>query len=376
MNDPFTIRPDNGRTTAAINGLAPGGHKPLRPFIIPVFIPLSGCPHRCAFCNQTAITGVQPYPLSPAAVEQSVRACLPHVQDKNRPVQIAFFGGNFLGLPAWQVRELLSAATAFVNRKDAAGIRFSTRPDTITPESLATLRDFPIATIELGLQSMDDRVLAQNRRGHSAGCTSAAARLVKSSGYALVLQMMTGLPGDTARGAEQTAEAVIQMAPDAVRIYPTLVLENSLLARQFRTGAFIPASLEETVSLVSRLFLEFAAAGIPVIRMGLQADDALSSGDTVLAGPYHPAFGEHVYSRIFFNLAKAALDRHPDHRNPVVLRVHPRHLSRMIGVGRTNHRRLKSRFHIPTLSIRADARIGPHHLEVDNSQVPIASKSC
>jgi histone acetyltransferase (RNA polymerase elongator complex component) len=374
MNEPFTIQHDNNRTSATINGLAPGGQEHVRPFIIPVFIPLSGCPHRCTFCNQTAITGVKPYRFSGSAIEQSIRTFLPFVRDRDRPVQIAFYGGNFLGLTERQVRDLLETAAAFVARGDATSIRFSTRPDTITKSTLATLRDFPVATIELGLQSMDDRVLALTRRGHSANVTGDAAHMVKAAGYALGLQMMTGLPGDTARGAEQTARKMISMEPDFVRIYPTLVLEHSPLAEEFRTGAYVPATLEETIALVSRLFLIFTGSRVRVIRMGLQADDALSSAGTVLAGPYHPAFGERVYSRVFYRLAEAALVRHPDRHHPLGIRVHPRHLSRMIGAGRENLHRLKAQFHIENLTIRPDTGITPHHLGVDNLPTPIASR--
>lgn len=374
MNEAFAIRHANGRTSATITGFAPGGQKQVRPFIIPVFIPLSGCPHRCAFCNQTAITGVKPYRLSGSAIEQSIRAFLPFVRDRDRPVQIAFYGGNFLGLPEREVCDLLETAATFVARGDATSIRFSTRPDTITPSTLATLRDFPVATIELGLQSMDDRVLALTRRGHNANVTGDAAHMVKSAGYALGLQMMTGLPGDTTRGAEQTARKMISLNPDFVRIYPTLVLEHSQLAERFRTGAFVPATLEETIALVSRLFLLFTISRVRVIRMGLQADDALSSAGTVLAGPYHPALGERVYSHVFYHLAAAALSRHPDRQHPLGIRVHPRHLSQMIGAGRQNLHRLKAQFHIEHLTVRADTGITPHHLEVDNSPAPIASR--
>jgi len=374
MNDPFTIRHENGRTTATINGLPPGSQKHARPFIVPVFIPSSGCQHRCAFCNQTAITGVKPYRLSRSAIEPSIQKYLSFVRDRQRPVQIAFYGGNFLGLPEQQVRDLLEVAAAHVTRGDATSIRFSTRPDTITDSTLAIIRRFPVSTIELGLQSMDDRVLALSRRGHTADSTVGAARLVKSAGYALGLQMMTGLPGDTPPGALQTAAKMVSLEPDFVRIYPTLVLEHSPLAEKLRAGAFIPATLEETITLVSRLFLIFTASRIRVIRMGLQADDTLASAGTILAGPYHPAFGEHVYSRVFYRLAKAALGRHQDPHHTRRILVHPRHLSRMIGAGRENLHRLKTQCYIENLTIQADAEVAPHHLEVDNLAAPIASR--
>jgi histone acetyltransferase (RNA polymerase elongator complex component) len=372
MTEGFTIRQTNDRIIATIDGLPAGGQTGARPFIIPVFIPMSGCPHRCAFCNQTAITGVKPHAISPSAVTRAIDTYLPFVRDRGRSVQIAFYGGNFLGLPGQHLHDLLAIATSHVTCGDVASIRFSTRPDTITESRLAAIRDFPVHTIELGAQSMDDRVLARANRGHNAQCTESAARMVASAGYALGLQMMTGLPGDSPRQAIRTARELVSLAPDFVRIYPTLVLRQSRLAEAFRTGTYLPASLHETIALVSRLFLVFAAAHIPVIRMGLQADEALSAPGAILAGPYHPAFGERVHSHLFCRLAEAALAQAPRGAPALNIRVHPRHLSRMIGTGRENLTRLKAHFHLENLSIQADTGVSPHHLEVDIAPPPIA----
>jgi len=372
MTEGFTIRQANGRIIATIDGLPAGGQTGARPFIIPVFIPMSGCPHRCAFCNQTAITGVKPHAISPSAVTRAIDTYLPFVRDRGRSVQIAFYGGNFLGLPEQHLHDLLAIATAHVTCGDVTSIRFSTRPDTITESRLAAIRDFPVHTIELGVQSMDDRVLARANRGHNAQCTVNAARMVASAGYALGLQMMTGLPGDTPRSALRTARELVSLAPDFVRIYPTLVLRQSRLAEAFQTGMYLPASLHETIAIVSRLFLVFAAAHIPVIRMGLQADEALAAPGAILAGPYHPAFGERVHSHLFYRLAEAALAQAPRGAHALNIRVHPRHLSRMIGTSRENLTRLKAYFHLENLSIQADTGVTPHHLEVDIAPPPIA----
>jgi histone acetyltransferase (RNA polymerase elongator complex component) len=370
MTDSFTIGHAAGRTTAAIKGFPPGGQPPPRPGIVPIFLPMIGCVHRCAFCNQSAITGTRPGRPSGAAVARSILIWLKRVPPERRPVQIAFYGGNFLGQPLAVVRELLSTATAFVSRGVATGIRFSTRPDTITDRRLAAIADFPVTTIELGLQSLDDRVLDLVRRGHDAACTIDAAGKIKAAGFELGLQMMTGLPGDTPSGALRTAREMVGLAPDFVRIYPTLVLAGSPLAARFRSRKFEPAPLEATIDLVGRLLLVFACAGIPVIRMGLQADEGLRADGAVLAGPYHPSLGEQVLSRIFYALAAAALERHPDQPPSVVIRVHPRHLSAMIGAGRINLQRLQDRQPARPLFIRADPGIGPHHLELASPDDP------
>ena len=62
------------------------------------------------------------------------------------------------------------------------GIRFSTRPDTLTKDRLEILRGFPVSTIEIGAQSMNDAVLARCREGHTARHTACAAHLAKAGG--------------------------------------------------------------------------------------------------------------------------------------------------------------------------------------------------
>lgn len=322
-----------------------------KPFIIPVFISHAGCPHRCVFCSQEDITcqGGGPYPSE--AVRARIEAFLKFKGAGRGEVQISFYGGNFLGLEPAEIRRLLGEADRFVQSGAVDGIRFSTRPDTITPDRLDLLREFPVATVELGVQSMDDGVLANARRGHTAADTRTAVPELKSRGISVGLQMMVGLPGDTPEKTCETARAMAALAPDFVRIYPTLVLKNSLLAAWYRQGRYRALSLDDAVSIVARLHLFFVRKQIPVIRMGLQASPSLDDSDTVVAGPYHPAFGHLVYSRHFLSCAARLLEDGAVPPSPVVIQVHPRNISRMRGLGNKNIDILKEMFHIDRIAV-------------------------
>jgi histone acetyltransferase (RNA polymerase elongator complex component) len=131
-------------------------------------------------------------------------------------------------------------------------IRFSTRPDTITPEHLNIISGYPVETVELGVQSMDDHVLVLAERGHSAADTVRAVELLKEHEYNIGLQMMVGLPGDNEARSLTTAEKIAAMQPDFVRIYPTLVVNKSKLARWYQNGTYAPLSLAEAVTRVKR----------------------------------------------------------------------------------------------------------------------------
>jgi histone acetyltransferase (RNA polymerase elongator complex component) len=142
-----------------------------RPFIIPIFIPHAGCPHQCVFCNQVSITGVKQNTVRPDQFRRQIRQFLEYKKDGRKPVQIAFFGGNFLGLKPEEIKSWLELAGEFVSQGLVDGIRFSTRPDTIDTRRLDILENYPVATVELGVQSMDDQVLVQAGRGHLASDT-------------------------------------------------------------------------------------------------------------------------------------------------------------------------------------------------------------
>jgi histone acetyltransferase (RNA polymerase elongator complex component) len=341
-----------------------------RPFIIPIFLPHAGCPHQCVFCNQTSITGVKRDMLPPEKVERQILEFLEYKGNDRRPVQVAFYGGNFLGLGKDYIERLLNVSTKFVKNKEIDGIRFSTRPDTIDHDRIEILKNYPVTTVEIGAQSMEDRVLAIARRGHFASDTQRAVTLLKDRHYQIGLQMMVGLPEEDEAGSLSTAHRIGELKPDFVRIYPTIVLKNSLLARWYKNGTYRPWSLERSIAHVKTLYLFFKKKNISVIRMGLQASEDLDSGAAVLAGPYHPAFGHLVHSEIFLDMATKIMDNKAVSQDTFTLKVHPRSVSKMRGLNNKNVNALKKRFQLQSLKIVPDTAIPEDQLAVSSLSNP------
>ena len=335
-----------------------------RPLIIPVFLPHHGCPHRCIFCNQNAITGGRGHRPSAAELKSYVDDFLKFKTKRRHPVQIAFYGGNFLGLRPDDIETLLAEATGFVAAGKVDSIRFSTRPDTVDPQRLKILKPFPVATIEIGAQSMDDSVLAAANRGHTAADTAKAAALLKKLNYDVGIQMMVGLPGDDEAKALNSGRQIAAFEPDFVRIYPTVVLGDSPLAELYQQGKYTPWPLERSVALVKKLYLWFRNNNITVARMGLQPSEDLNKEASVLAGSYHPAFGHLVHSAIFLDKATAAVASAQDNYDRVTLKVHPRSISQMRGLNNKNVAILKQRFQIRSLVIIADPAVPENSLAV------------
>jgi histone acetyltransferase (RNA polymerase elongator complex component) len=330
-----------------------------RPLIIPIFIPHAGCPHQCAFCNQMSITGQKPRLPSARDLERQIQTFLSYKRDHRTRVQVAFYGGNFLGLKYEAISRLLTETTRFVRDGQVDSIRFSTRPDTIDKARLDIIREFPVKTVELGIQSMDDIVLARAERGHTVKDTCDAVALLHERNYEIGAQMMVGLPGDTHGCAMDTGCRIAALKPAFVRIYPTVVLSGSHLARWYEAGRYAPLSLDACVTLVKELYLMFCRHNIPVIRMGLQASEDLDNAATVLAGPYHPAFGHLVYSDIFLDKAIVLLENCPPNNSvAVTLTVHPHSISRMRGLKNKNLDVLKKQYSIDRITVLPDPSLG------------------
>jgi len=301
---------------------------------------------------------------TPAELHIKIREFLKFKKENRKPVQIAFFGGNFLGLNSEEIKSLLDAAAEFVLDGRVDGIRFSTRPDTINERSLDIIKHYPVSTVELGVQSMDDHVLEVAGRGHSASDAVRAVELLKERNYSIGLQLMVGLPGDDETGALTTAQKIVDLGPDFVRIYPTLVVANSRLAGWYKSGEYTPLSLEKGVSLVKKIYLKFKKEDIDVIRMGLQASEDLEVGTTVLAGPYHPAFGHLVYCEIFLDMAITAIQSAKFRKEKLTIFVNPRSISKMRGLNNSNIKRLQSRFQLISLAVKPDVSIPEDSLKI------------
>lgn len=271
---------------------------------ISIFVPHIGCPNMCSFCNQRYITGKNTAPLTEDVINAVKIATQSPSYDPTN-TEIAFFGGSFTAINRNYMLDLLKTANVFVRNNVVSGIRISTRPDAIDDEILALLKEYGVTSIELGAQSLNDNVLKSNNRGHTAQDVISASRLIKKYGFSLGLQMMTGLFNDCDDFAIYTAEKIIELKPDTVRIYPTIVLKNTDLAALYSDNKYKPQTLEEAVNLCAQLLLKFYRENINVIRLGLHSIE----DESYIAGPWHPAFSELCHSKIYFEKVKTLLDR-------------------------------------------------------------------
>lgn len=330
---------------------------------ISLFAPHAGCPHQCSFCNQKTISG-SVKPLTPEDVASTL---LKASEDNTSPenTEIAFFGGSFTAIERGYMESLLQAAFPFVKNGRFAGIRISTRPDAISDGILTVLKQYGVTSIELGAQSMDDEVLLLNRRGHTAAEVVEASEKIRQYGFSLGLQMMTGLYGDTDEKCVQTAEKIIAIHPDTVRIYPTVILEGTYLGELYQRGEYKTHSVDEAAELCAILLKMFDEAKITVIRLGLHSGGNVEEG--YLAGPFHPAFGEITESKIYWAEACRLLPALPEEspKQKAVIYVNDREISKMAGQKGCNKAKLLQRGY--DVKIAGDSTLCKYKLKIERS---------
>jgi histone acetyltransferase (RNA polymerase elongator complex component) len=317
------------------------------PLIIPVFLPNLGCRERCLFCNQKIAAEGPP---SPSSVKNFIEASLVGVSHdkKNREKQVAFYGGSFTAIPREDQVRYLKEVQPFLASGIIDSIRISTRPDALDEETLSLLKDYGVKTVEVGVQSMIDKVLLFSKRGHSTEDTVATTSRLNQWGFEVGHHLMIGLPGDSCERFLQTLDHIAQLRPNFVRIHPTLVLKGAPLENLWRAREYLPLSLNEAIQWLKKGILKLEKSSIPIARIGLQTTQELERD--FLAGPYHPALHQLVDSSIFFDMAISLLQASQKNGRALFL-CHPKEISNLRGQRNENILKLKGHFQLSEIFI-------------------------
>ncbi len=306
--------------------------------VIPIFITHQGCPHLCLFCNQSSITGI---PENKDSGLPPIRATIDTWLDRSHQhqhVQVGFYGGSFTCLPQEKQEALLREVQPYLDSGKVHGIRLSTRPDCVDGNICSSLKKHGVVLVELGVQSLDNEVLLKALRGHTFKDCREAVTQLKDAGIMVGVQLMVGLPGESTSSFLRTIHETVKLKPSLVRIYPVVVVARSGLEKLYRNGNYRPLSLNKAIALTVKAKEIFDKEGIKVIRMGLQPSESLEK--EVIAGPYHPSFGELVNSRTWFTRVRRLLASYTGQKK-VEIQISSRDLSAFVGPGKRNMKRLE-----------------------------------
>ena len=319
-------------------------------YIIPIFIPFLGCPHDCAFCNQVKITNFKDK-LDKDKLIEEIEKNLSYFPEK-RADELAFFGGSFTGLDEDVMIAYLDVAKSYKDKGIIDRIRLSTRPDYINNSILDILKEKSVDVIELGIQSLDQKVLDYNERGHKIEDSYKASELIKEYGFSLGHQIMPGLFMDEYKKSIKTAIDSANIGPDMVRIYPTLVIKDTKLEALYNLEVYKPLDLDEAVELSAELYMIYRAKYIDVIRIGLQTTENINEGVDVVAGPFHPAIRQLTESLVYRKYLEELIERENIDRD-FTIHTDNRSISIISGNKKSNKKYFYQKYGI-NLSFEAD----------------------
>jgi len=292
-------------------------------------------------------------------IKNTIEEYLSTLPENGADIQLAYFGGNFTGIGLDEQENYLKLVQPYIESGKIAGIRLSTRPDYINNEVLDLLSKYNVSAIELGAQSMNEKVLKLSRRGHTAFDTKNASRLIKDYGFELGLQMMIGLPGDTQEKAKYTAKRIVELGATTTRIYPTLVIKDTHLAKMYEEGEYIPLEFEEAIDWSKELVKIFEHGEVSILKLGLHPSEGLLSGDELVAGPFHRSFRELVMTELWKEILNPLLEKDGKY---IDISVAPKQLNSAVGYKASNKKLLEEKFE--TVKFKVDSKLKDRNIEV------------
>ena len=245
-------------------------------------------------------SGVAPAPLDPVATEAVQREVTDGRLSYNRAIA-QLYGTS----TAWQEAARVQCATMDelereqrrneTARHRVVGLVIETRPDAITPEALVNIRRMGATKIQMGVQSVDQRVLDANGRGIRVAQIERAFSLLRLFGFKIHAHFMVNLLGSTPEAdcldyRRFVAELAFQ--PDEVKLYPCALIESSRLRGRYEAGEWRPYTEDELVGVL----IDDVLATPAYCRVSRMIRD-FSSGD-IMAGNKKPNLRQMVESRL------------------------------------------------------------------------------
>jgi elongator complex protein 3 len=244
-----------------------------------------GCPGKCIYCPTYPLTPQSYTPESPAVfrarvcdyntVEQirlrvGVLEDMGHATDK---IELIIMGGTFLAAPVEYQYEFIKDCYDALNgcvsstleeakktnetaKHRCTGLCVETRPDWCGEPEMKRMLEFGATRVELGVQALDDDVYRTVKRGHTVADVAGATALLRDSGLKVYYHMMPGLPGMDPEKDFQHFKMMFEderFRPDGLKIYPTVVVENTGLETWYNEGRYQPYDTETMTGLTVRI---------------------------------------------------------------------------------------------------------------------------
>jgi elongator complex protein 3 len=242
-----------------------------------------GCPGKCIYCPTYVATPQSYTPESPAVLRakscdydatKQVELRLHVLSEMGHPtdkVEMIVMGGTFLSYPVEYQNRFIKGCydalngTISGNLKEAqklnesarhrcVGLCIETRPDWCREEDISRMIEFGATRVELGVQTLDDKIYETVRRGHRVEDVIRATRMLKEAGLKVHYHWMPGLPGSTPEHDLELSRVMFEhedYKPDGLKLYPTMVVEGTVLYEWYRAGTYQPYEKEVMINLLA-----------------------------------------------------------------------------------------------------------------------------
>ena len=183
---------------------------------------------------------------------------------------------------------------------------------------------------------------------------------------------MVGLPDSSEKDDIQSAKDSIKLKPKMVRIYPVLVIKGTELEEEYTKGDFVPLTVSQAVERSKEIVKLFNKKHIKIIRVGLQNTDTItdvSKGESeVIAGPYHPAFGQLVEDSIWYDKIAEKIKDINAKVIKVEIAANPQNINNIIGHKKENIKKLKDTYAVIT-TVKSNEKLKPGKFKVNVLEV-------
>ena len=323
--------------------------------VAPVVLPHGECPVGCPYCPpQGTVDSVDLLP-DPVAVTMAIDQVMDRRSRQGRPlepVEIAFFGGDLWALSRELRTALLDVAEWEVRRGRATGIRLTLSPRSVLRAPLQEFKVRGVVAVEVPIHNLSRA--SHRTLGSTHNPRLGLEAIGRLSRYRLrsVVHLTPGLPRTSHQSALDSAAAVFQAGPSALRLLPALVLEDTRLAAFYSRGDWQPMTLSEAVLTCQQVLAQARASEVEIVRVGLQPEVDLLRGPEMIAGPWDEDLRGRVESMRMRMLATEALtSAFSLGRRAFTFVVHPREESWLRGWSGANLRALKEQFRLEELKV-------------------------
>ncbi|RMW36073.1 MAG: tRNA uridine(34) 5-carboxymethylaminomethyl modification radical SAM/GNAT enzyme Elp3 [Nitrosopumilus sp.] len=290
------------------------------------------CPHgRCTYCpggvefnSPNSYTGNEPSTLNAIENEYDPKLQITTKIDKliafghdPSKMEIVIVGGTFLFMPRDYQENFIKSCYDALNGTDSksleeaksnnerasirnVGFTIETKPDFCKKEHVDWMLDYGVTRIEIGVQSLQERVYDVVNRGHNYNDVIESFQISKDAGYKIVAHMMPGLPTMTPKGDIADFKRLFsdsQLRPDMLKIYPSLVIENTPMYQEYKDGKYVPYSNEEMIQVLTEVKKDIPK-WVRIMRVQREI-----SPNEIIAGPKSGNLRQIVHQ----NLAKQGL---------------------------------------------------------------------